>query len=642
MCGFEASINNCQFNWVETKPDYNLSNFNVVANHQVVHHIHMTEATLAGSGITLSSFKPTVIPVHDRSQYLEFERAASSVGMNLKWPFWRITIEVGSKTFQTLMEKNEIPNNVIEGLKLMELQSEDQMNVKVEGGEQKADLFKKDGAISQKQFLLLAKTFGATISGLPDEAPMRAFIPEFESGGSSTSSSASSSSFLTSSVGSIKKEEPQVVSGPWGGDGVKIMSDGYGGSTPDGIKSFLRIDPAENERLEAGYKKKYIICGSAHGKFWPIETTAVRSARTQMWEWMTKCLMKGTSPGPFSHLVDEVNKYDVAGLFLLIKQSCDVQNVFTTHDTIMDFWNAEPERSESIFAYFTRLEQLCNRIAFRNREVLGADLDQKLSEVNKHFLVVKMLKVTAHQQYGQYKGFVEKLKTQTQDTWMRYTVESLKAELRVIHDSGLTSQSKNYAHQAQATPSNGGDRKGRTRQRERGDSRGPDRSRSASRAPSDCPKGICWDYWGTGVCPYSNDGRVCAFKHERRPQKAPGPQQRSNSKQKNNSNTNQNQTPRANLSNSIPVPTEDASKPESKSALTASDKKDPTCRRCGGAHTTKKCNFEGTCGRCGKPGHKKNLCKSRVQGEQAHVRFTVANNGGPDENNVEEHFPDGH
>ena len=91
---------------------------------------------------------------------------------------------------------------------------------------------------------------------------------------------------------------------------------------------------------------------------WKLEPVEKLAKRMEMWEWMVSCLKKGKEKGPFSHLSEQVNRYDVAGLFTSIIESVDIQNPFIFWRSFEDFVNSKPEKGEDIFAYFSRLEKM--------------------------------------------------------------------------------------------------------------------------------------------------------------------------------------------------------------------------------------------------------------------------------------------
>ena len=68
--------------------------------------------------------------------------------------------------------------------------------------------------------------------------------------------------------------------------------------------------------------------------------------------------MFGKEKGPFSHLVDLVNKYDVAGLYASIINSVDIQNPFVLWQAFQPFVMVKPEKGEDIFTFYGRMDKM--------------------------------------------------------------------------------------------------------------------------------------------------------------------------------------------------------------------------------------------------------------------------------------------
>ena len=74
---------------------------------------------------------------------------------------------------------------------------------------------------------------------------------------------------------------------------------------------------------------------------WGIEPANVYHLRVKLFNWMASCLMSETDEkvrGPYSHLIEKVATYDVAGLYLAIKEAFTRVSIISVSNTIMDFF----------------------------------------------------------------------------------------------------------------------------------------------------------------------------------------------------------------------------------------------------------------------------------------------------------------
>ena len=131
----------------------------------------------------------------------------------------------------------------------------------------------------------------------------------------------------------------------------------------------LRLSKDEFKRMSIGSQTRYVYLTTAG---WRIEPLQKLSKRTEMWEWMVACLRKGKEKGPFSHLADQVSRYDVAGLYTSILESVDIQNPFVFWRAFEDFVVSKPDKGEDIFAYFARLDKMVTGLTIQNPEEVGA------------------------------------------------------------------------------------------------------------------------------------------------------------------------------------------------------------------------------------------------------------------------------
>ena len=78
--------------------------------------------------------------------------------------------------------------------------------------------------------------------------------------------------------------------------------------------SILRFTKRDMQKWGGGSLRRYIIVGEE----WKYELPEVFPKRVLMWEFLVGCLAgKNSQKGPYSHLIDSVNKYDIAGLYNL-------------------------------------------------------------------------------------------------------------------------------------------------------------------------------------------------------------------------------------------------------------------------------------------------------------------------------------
>lgn len=305
-----------------------------------------------------------------------------------------------------------------------------------------------------------------------------------------------------------------------------------------------------------------------------------------MWEWMVACLRKGKEKGPYSHLAEQVTRYDVAGLFIAITESVDLQHPYIFWNGFEEFVNSRPEKGEDIFAYFVRLDKMVENLTIRTAgHMMTLTNITPVSE-----LAVKLKMFAAASYYPEYKSFLNKMQTKKPAVWLSYSKQTIIEELRTIYDNSLAMGKPIVANQVQQ------DRRGRAR------SRAPEakRARSRSSKPDGCPQGVCWQFWQSGKCDFQADGRKCNFKHEKAHkgatqfgQQQQQPQQRQQQQQPQQQQQQQQQKPA--MANS-----------------SHGEQKRGKCGKCGSQnHSQDKCTFQGECHNCKKQGHTAEMCRNK-------------------------------
>lgn len=242
------------------------------------------------------------------------------------------------------------------------------------------------------------------------------------------------------------------------------------------------------------------------GQSWPLEPQSDFSKRAEMWEWMVKCLKKKDEKGPYSHLVEQTSRYDVASLYESILHSVDIQNPFVFWDAFEKFVNSSPEKGEDIFTYFVRIEKLAKTLTIRDPDEVGLRDVKLLAE-----WAIRLKMLVSTKSFSTYKGFSNKLQMKKPSKWITYTKEQIIDELKVIHDNNVQVGASTAGVAANSVVV-----RGRSRSRGPPDSRirRKSASRSASRGPPEnCPSGVCWSE--SGDCPYTKDGKKCTFPHQR-------------------------------------------------------------------------------------------------------------------------------
>lgn len=125
---------------------------------------------------------------------------------------------------------------------------------------------------------------------------------------------------------------------------IHLTHDDYSPAMNEAAMRIFRLSTDEFKRMSFGSQTRYIYISAAGRK---VEPLAKLSKRTEMLEWMLSCLRKGKEKGPFSHLAEQVNRYDVAGLYTSILESVDVQNPFIFWRAFEKFVNLNLQRQKT-------------------------------------------------------------------------------------------------------------------------------------------------------------------------------------------------------------------------------------------------------------------------------------------------------
>src|SRR5271166_5046482 len=130
------------------------------------------------------------------------------------------------------------------------------------------------------------------------------------------------------------------------------------------MRKLLKMSKDEAKRISCSSQPRFVLGGVEDGREWPFEPLETFSKRQKFWEWMVKCLRKKDGEkGPFSHLADQVTKYDVFSLYDAILNSVDLQNPFIFWERFEKFVLAKPEEGEDIFTYFTRIDKMATLLS---------------------------------------------------------------------------------------------------------------------------------------------------------------------------------------------------------------------------------------------------------------------------------------
>ena len=537
----------------------------------------MTSLTDVSGKVVVATFKPTVIDMHSRENLERFQEAASATGIGLFWPQWRYSIEVGSKLWNDFVSQGAIPEERVleikKGVGYGVVKKEPVISTETEN--------EKEFAIFEK----LASKFGFNL-GKPELGKPG------EEKGSATTTSTTTTTTTSKKVGKkgkieieeVDEEEPKTViihssSSPFSSISststssssslIDLTKEDY---TPNFVSSvsmkLLGISGEEMKQLGVGNQARYVW--TVEG--FPFEPEHYLNRRIEMWNWMVACLRKGKEKGPFSYLVDQVGRYDVAGLYKNILQSVDIQNPFVFFKNFSDFVNAKPEREEEIFSYFTRLRKMVSGLTIRDPEAIGV---LNVKDISELALKLKLIEATSF--YGDYRSYAQKIRTQKPSQWLKLTEDKIIEELRTIHDNSASMGSLKQSNASQVVTrrreQETGVGRGRSRSRGPGNEGGT-RARSRSMGPpQNCPKGACWGYWNTGECSQKD----CRFKHEKNRSEAKDSNFRSN---------------------------ERANKVSQHGGA-----KCGSCAKWG--HETSSCNFDGQCDYCHAKGHKQACCNKK-------------------------------
>ena len=566
--------------------------------------------TVVNNKLVVTSFKPRPVNMHGREDLENFRESAEATGIGLEWPSWRWSIEVGSRMYKDLVKKKAIPDNVIQKVFTQMGAVKKEPVTKLDELKEQMKLLGYTAiptnlvpTVTSTATTTITATASTTVQVTSSTAgsSLKGFIQDQKEAAAATSPGP----IVTSPVDS--DDEPDLPMPPLEEDFPPSASedaqkhshmidltqkDYIVNPLSDTIMRALKISKEEMKRMSVGTTvgTRYIDLFS-----FTIEPISNLQKRIEMWEWLVACLRKGKDKGPYSHLSEQVNRYDVAGLYESIIDSIDIQNPFVFFRAFQDFIVAMPEKGEDIFSFFVRLEKLASGLVIRDPEEIGISDVRVVTDLA---LKLKMLDATAA--YNEYKSFAGSLRTKKPSKWLKYDRGTIISELRTIHDNSVAMTRNATANQAMRRDGRdgrdgrndrrdrGSDRGGRERDRDGGSDRGrsksrggQDRTRGKTPRPKDVPQGVCWYFWEDGKCSYQN----CSFKHERRPK---------DQQQKNEQRPQTYGKPQENKSDS-----------------------NPKCTKCGGAHTHDKCTFKGVCNYCDKPGHKAPQCRKKVADNKA-------------------------
>ena len=63
--------------------------------------------------IVLNTYQPKSVPMHCRQHLESFKERAETAGVDLRYPHWAYTLEVGSRMFQKFVQEGQITENYL-------------------------------------------------------------------------------------------------------------------------------------------------------------------------------------------------------------------------------------------------------------------------------------------------------------------------------------------------------------------------------------------------------------------------------------------------------------------------------------------------------------------------------------------------
>ena len=160
-------------------------------------------------------------------------------------------------------------------------------------------------------------------------------------------------------------------------------------------------------------------------------------ARQKFWQWMIRCL-RGTKPipGAFHYLIDEVQPYDIAGLFKRLCQVLDQVTICSLDDELeavikLDF----KPNNQNIFSYFSDLRRAVKRLH---------DLNTTLPETARITLPDAYLRsrlVRAARQVPVFKPVIDSLMIMPLKQWSAIQTEDLYHQLEAVCANDVSTDS---------------------------------------------------------------------------------------------------------------------------------------------------------------------------------------------------------
>jgi hypothetical protein len=260
-----------------------------------------------------------------------------------------------------------------------------------------------------------------------------------------------------------------------------------------------------------------------------FEPKEVLGIRKEIWDWAVVCV-QGEQKNLFcSHLVREVDKWDIHQLFRNVRDFLHTENYKEYGNRLERYFTAQIKESEDIFTYISRLDKYREEI--EHLEHLAHEAGETLV-MPKFFRVWKIL--SAVERFPEYRVFTDKVQQMAPTDWVKLNPEQVRTELHKIHSNKTQLQTKTnestnerdfvlVARRAPPPPPShspqAGGREGRPTQQHTQQTQTPRTPTPRKYTVNDqlkyfnCPEGVCLGYFKFGRCPRALKGKPCSFLH---------------------------------------------------------------------------------------------------------------------------------
>ncbi len=255
-----------------------------------------------------------------------------------------------------------------------------------------------------------------------------------------------------------------------------------------------------------------------------FESKELLGIRKEIWEWVVMCV-EGEEKNLFcTHLVREVDKWDIHLLFRNVRDFLHTENYKEYGTRLEKYFTAQPKAGEDIFTYISRIDKYREEI--EHLQHLAQDAGETLA-MPKFYRVWKIL--SAVEKYPEYRVFTDKVQQMTPQEWVKLNPETVRQELHKIHSNKTQLQTTNNEREValvmrvpppppQSVVQRGG-REGRghtVTHNTQHKTRTPTPSKypvSEQLKHFNCPEGECLGHFRYGKCPRAQRGRPCSFLH---------------------------------------------------------------------------------------------------------------------------------